>query len=397
MTKYVEVISLERMGALSQNLRRLRDARRLSQAEVAERAELSRVAYGNIESGAAQPRVDTLMRIAAVLEVKLHDLLAESRSLKAVRFRALKKMTSREQVLVDVIRWLEDYAELESLLEDRVAFRLDNVGRSVARQPMGPDRARAAARQARKALDLGPTECIRDVCGLFEERAGVKVYPMRLASDAFFGLSVAHEEGGPAVVVNVWERISVERWIFTAAHELGHLLLHLAAYDVNKTDEVLDEEREADQFASHFLMPQEVFWHEWQEARGLALVDRVLKVKRIFQVSYRTVLYRLSEHASYGRGIWQQFQGAYIARFGKSLMKTDEPEALVAADFNGAIVEPRAADEPKRLSSDDFVEDRLSRLVRAALEKEQISLSRAAEILELDLKTMRGWVASWVD
>ena len=78
-------------------------------------------------------------------------------------------------------------------------------------------------------------------------------------------------------------------------------------------------------------------------------------------------------------------------------MKSDEPDALLPSDFTGSIVEPRAADEPKRLSSDDFVEDRLSRLVRAALEKEQISLSRAAEILELDLKTMRSWVASWVD
>jgi len=36
----------------------------------------------------------------------------------------------------------------------------------------------------------------------------------------------------------VWERLSVERWIFTAAHELGHLLLHLDAYDVSKTDDL---------------------------------------------------------------------------------------------------------------------------------------------------------------
>ena len=131
---------------------------------------------------------------------------------------------------------------------------------------------------------------------------------MRLASDAFFGLSVAKEDGGPAVVVNVWDRISVERWIFTAAHELGHLLLHVGAYDVAKTEESREEEEEANQFASHFLMPQEVFALEWNEARGLPLVDRVLKVKRIFRVSYRTVLYRLSEQEAYGKAIWQKFQ-----------------------------------------------------------------------------------------
>lgn len=382
---------------LSHNLRRLRDARKMSQAEVAERAQLSRVAYGSIESGAAQPRVETLMRIAGALEVKLQDLLAPTRALKAVRFRALKKMTSREQVLVDVVRWLENYNELEEMLKARVAFRFERLMRELTKVRPGADRARGAAERARKEFGLGADASIRDICGLLEERGGVKVFPLPLASDAFFGLSVAEDDGGSAVVVNVWERISVERWIFTAAHELGHLLLHLGAYDVAKTDESQEEEEEANQFASHFLMPHDVFVREWNDARGLTLVDRVLKVKRIFRVSYRTVLYRLSEQPAYGKGIWQQFQFAYKARFGQSLLKSDEPQALPPEDFNAAFVEPRAADEPKRLSADDFVEDRLSRLVRAALEKELISVGRAAEILDVDLKTMRAVISSWVE
>jgi len=384
-------------GSLSHNLRRLRDARKMSQAELAERAKLSRVAYGNIESGTAQPKVETLLRISQALGVKLQELLAPTRALKAVRFRALKRMTSREQVLIDVVRWLENYAELEEMLNEHIAFRLDGLVRELAKGRRGPDRARAAAERARRALDLGPGESIRDICGLLEERGGVKVCPMRLASDAFFGLSVAKDDGGPAIVVNVWDRISVERWIFTAAHELGHLLLHLGAYDVAKTDEDHDEEEEANQFASHFLMPDKVFEIEWREARGLPLVDRVLKVKRIFRVSYRTVLYRLSEEDVYGKSIWQNFQVAYKARFGQSLLKSDEPKGLPPEDFNAAMVAARAADEPKRLSSDDFVEDRLYRLVRAALEKELISVGRAAEILDVDLKTMRESIAAWVE
>ncbi len=382
---------------LSHNLRRLRDARKLSQAEVAERAQLSRVAYGNIESGTAQPKVGTLMRIAEVFGVKLQDLLTPTRPLRAVRFRALKRMTSREQVLVDVVRWLESYNELEEMLKERVAFRFERLVRELAKMPSGSARARVAAERARQALGLEPGESIRDICGLLEERGGMKVYPMALASDAFFGLSVAKDDGGPAIVVNVWERVAVERWIFTAAHELGHLLLHLGAYDVAKTEENREEEEEANQFASHFLMPNDVFALEWNEARGLSLVDRVLKVKRIFRVSYRTVLYRLSEQQAYGKAIWQQFQFAYKARFGQSLLKSDEPEALPPEDFNAAMVEPRAADEPKRLSDDDFVEDRLSRLVRTALEKELISVGRAAEILNLDLKSMRAVISSWVE
>jgi Zn-dependent peptidase ImmA (M78 family) len=65
---------------------------------------------------------------------------------------------------------------------------------------------------------------------------------------------------------------------------------------VTRRDEDAAQEKDADQFASHFLMPDDVFRSGWTEARGLPLFERVLKIKRIFRVSYRTVLYRLSEH-----------------------------------------------------------------------------------------------------
>jgi Zn-dependent peptidase ImmA (M78 family)/transcriptional regulator with XRE-family HTH domain len=388
---------MQQVSALSHNLRRLRDGKKLSQAQVAERANLSRVAYGNIESGSSNPKVDTLVRIAQALEVRLQDLLTPVRVLKAVRFRAEKKMTSREQVLVDVARWLEDYSELETTLDERVPFPFARLAKALARKPPGPNRAREAAAEARAQLKLGPSEPIRDICGLLQDRSGIKVYPMPLASEGFFGLSVGIEDGGPAVVVNVWDRISVERWIFTAAHELGHLLLHLSAYDVAEATEDEGEEREADQFASYFLMPDEVFWREWNEARGLHLLDRVLKIKHIFRVSYRTVLYRLSDVPAYGKNIWMQFQVAHKQRFGYGLKKTDEPRGLVPEDFHPSMVADRAADEPRRLGNEVFIEDRLVRLVRQAHERQQISLGRAAEILGIDLAAMKEQSASWVD
>jgi Zn-dependent peptidase ImmA (M78 family)/transcriptional regulator with XRE-family HTH domain len=385
---------------LVHNLRRLRDAKKLSQAELAERASLSRVAYGAIESGAAKPRVQTLLRIAQALDVPLKELMAPVRVLKAVHFRAHKRMTSREQILIDAARWLDNYNELERLVDDHIALAFDPLLRSLAERRPGRPRALAAAEQARQALGLRKDDSIRDLCGLLEERGGIKVHPLRLLSDAFFGLSVAREEGGPAIVVNVWERISVERWIFTAAHELGHLLLHLGAYDVSKTEEDPAEEAEADQFASHFLMPDDLFWQEWNEARGLPLIERVFKVKRIFRVSYKTVLYRLSEQETYGKEIWQRFETDYQRAYGQPLLVADEPERLPPEHFQAAMqtamVEPRAAGEPVRLDHAEFVEDRLSRLVRTALEKEAISLGRAAEILQVDLRTMRARIASWV-
>lgn len=373
---------------LALNLRRLRDEKGLTQAEVAEKAGISRVAYRNIETGAALPREGTVTNLAAALGAKVPDLMAEVKALHKVRFRQ-KRMTSREQVLVGVSRWLEAYAELEELLGQRKEFLFRKAKAPAG--AVGLERARALAESARKAVSLCPKDCIRDVCELLEDN-GVKVYPLGIANDGFFGLSIAEDDGGPAVVINTWERISVERWIFTAAHELGHLLLHLDAYSVENRDENKAEEKEADVFAAYFLMPSEVFAEAWQETRGLSFVERVLKVKRLFRVSYRTVLHRVQDTTSLGKSAWARFQAEYRDRYARTLGITEEPQGL-----KPAMAEPHSAHEPDRLSAHEFNGDRLKLLVRTAIEKKLITLGRGAEILGLDLVEMRKLAASWVE
>lgn len=90
-------------------------------------------------------------------------------------------------------------------------------------------------------------------------------------------------------------------------------------------------------------------------------------------MSYKTVLYRLYE--TFGPSIWGKFQHAYRLRTGKTLSLTDEPDSL---------------------SASHFVEDRLYGLVRTTIEQDEITMSRGAEILRLDLNTMRDMISSWV-
>jgi Zn-dependent peptidase ImmA (M78 family) len=312
--------------------------------------------------------------------------------LTAIRFRSLKRLRSREQILVEVGRWLADFNELEALVGDPAGSgsRRPNLARTAGQG----DPVEAAA-TLREAFGLSPDEPIRDICGLLEAY-GVKVGRMSLASRDFFGLSVAPADGGPAVVVNTWERISVERWIFTAAHELGHLVLHLADYDVRQTDEAEDHEKQANAFAGAFLMPEEAFRREWDETYGLSFVERVLKVKRLFRVSYRTVLHRLGASKLVPGNIWARFQTDYQRLHGRRLLRDDEPLALERDAFQASLPETLVAREPEHLSRVDFPGDRLSLLVRRAVESERISLGRAAEILRLSLQEMRDLSASWV-
>lgn len=153
----------------------------------------------------------------------------------------------------------------------------------VARDRKSKDFPGRTAARVRGAIDLGEDEPIRDICGLLEAR-GIKVRGVPVASPHFFGLSVAPSDGGPAIVVNTWDRISVERWIFTAAHELGHLVLHLADYDVGKTDESEEHEVEANAFASAFRasFPEGLASHEPEHLSKIDFtVDRLQRLVRV--------------------------------------------------------------------------------------------------------------------
>lgn len=170
------------------------------------------------------------------------------------------------------------------------------------------------------------------------------------------------------------------------------MLLHPAEYRRDATELPVQTEREADAFASHFLMPEAAFASEWNQTRGLSLLVRVLKVKRIFRVSYKTVLYRLVESGRETPDIWRAFQCQHRRYFGKTLRRAEESEALKRSEF--AWNWSRSG-EPEGLSRHDFVADRLSRLVRQALEQERISLGRAAEILGLTREGMRRQAREW--
>lgn len=372
------------LSNIGSNIRRLRMARGYTQEELAKATGVSLAGLRNYETGRSEPRVDVLMGFARVLEARLDELVSESRTLTCVRFRADKRLNTRDAILSDVVRWLDDFSDLEEITGDKVEWQLQGL-------PASDPKELAAA--ARKAMGIGDTEPIRDICGLLE-KFGVRVLSRPVKSEHFFGLAVGSDEGGPAVVVNTWDRIPVERWIFSAAHELGHILLHPASFNVSLAAEDQEEETEANLFASHFLMPPELFEKEWNETEGQAFIARVLKVKRMFRVSYATVLYRLHESKRYSN-VWVAFSSQYQRLYGQHLNRKHEPIPLLPEDFHSKVTEDKASREPKRLDDVDFVEDRLSRLVRKALDEERITRDRAAEILRKTPQEMMELIEDW--
>jgi Zn-dependent peptidase ImmA (M78 family) len=243
----------------------------------------------------------------------------------------------------------------------------------------------AAAEYVRQQWEL-KDDPIYDVCGLFEYH-GIKVITLEFQNDRFFGMSVDDKDAGPAIVVNTWDRISVERWIYTAAHEFAHLLLHHEDY-ISEAIIEDDEEPEADIFASAFLMPQRKFVKEFRDTIGHEFYVSVNKVKRIFHVSYRTVLKRLSDTTRSTYGDLVKKYAIQMHRFTNgNLSNHYEPESTPTEMF----ATRRRAEEPGPSSPDIFMGDRFRELLRQALDEKKIKVERAAELMRCSVHELQEW------
>ena len=364
---------------VSENISRIRNSRGFTMQELADKCGISRVAYSNIENGKSKPKSATLIQLSKALSIDIRDLIADPPRFSSLRFRSSRALSNREknirqQIIYNVSRWLEDYAGLEALLKIRSPKLPDITARN----------AIDAAKKLRKCLRLKEDEPIIDILGLLDKRLGIKFYLVQSKLKKFFGFSVGSDDKGPAIIVNVDESISVERRIFTVAHELGHLLLHKSSFNHGDLEENKREEEEADSFAGHLLLPDAGFNREFEESKGLHPVDAILHIKRKFRVSYQVVLHRLIELGRNAQELYKAFNIAIKQRYHISLKGHVEPYSLSEDK------------EPAALLSNDFVEDKLHKIVREAYEKGKISLSRAAEILGLSLSQMRDLNNSWM-
>jgi XRE family transcriptional regulator, regulator of sulfur utilization len=67
-------------GYLSDNVRHLRELRGLSQAQMARLAAIPRATWTHLESGAANPTLQVLVKVANALQVRVEELLSPARS-----------------------------------------------------------------------------------------------------------------------------------------------------------------------------------------------------------------------------------------------------------------------------------------------------------------------------
>ena len=343
---------------IAENIKRYREYKNLTQEQLAEGAGVELESVVAFENGDEEnPYNVNLLKLASFFGVTLSDISDEPKKLSSVRFRAKRSVDQlkRSELVETCARWLDNYCLVEGWLDEKTAFNADEFG-SVQNGDVP-----AFAAKVREALGFNPSEPASDLGGALQT-IGVKYWFCdKFDSLPVFGLAIAESPQLTAIVVNNDESISIERRIFSTVHEFAHLLLHSGSFNGDLWEENKAEEDEANLFASHFLMPNDAFKKCWGETFGKSYVDRVLSVKRLFRVSYMTVLTRLSENSGKPlKGYISGFRAAYAKAYGTTLTKNDEPAPLL--EF-------------------DAPPDRFKSLVYKAVIRGEMSFRRAAEFL----------------
>lgn len=228
------------------------------------------------ENGEFRPEGDRIQRLAKCLRFPEGFFFGddlEELSPDTASFRALSKMTAGQRgmalgagaIALLVNRWIEERFELP-------VANLPDLSREG-----GPE---AAADSLRRLWSLGELP-IKNLVHLLEAN-GVRVYSLSVDAREVDAFSMWREDT-PFVFLNT--KKSAEHSRFDAAHELAHLVMHRHGAPQGQ-----DAEREANMFASAFLMPRASVL---ANAPRFATVDHLTKLKKYWTVSVAALTYRL--------------------------------------------------------------------------------------------------------
>lgn len=274
-----------------ERLREARRARGLTVSELADKVGVSRQSISKYEIGAFEPSDSVLMEISSQLDMPIlffYKPLDIPPNRGTTYFRSLKSNAARaKDVLFSRGNWAVQIAN--TLTEDIVFPEVDLpnlIDPYATAERYSLDDIEDIATYLREYWDLGSLP-IKNMARLLESHGIIIVTINTGFSETDACSSIIN--GRPFIFLDTQKECAV-RTRFNLAHELGHLLLH---GNISQTDiedkKTLDRiEREANQFASCFLLPRLSFLMDIHSTSLLAF----LPLKQKWKVSIQAMVYR---------------------------------------------------------------------------------------------------------
>lgn len=368
---------------MSTRIRELRERLNLNQDALGALVKVTRQTVAAWEKGQRELSMTQLTALSHALQVPV-ELLLRQEAVSAVQprvsvlYRADKRSALSDTDEAIMTRKASDYAFIE-----RLTGVLSWLPESRPMQVFDAAQIEQVAQETRDSLGVEDAP-LGDALALLE-RKGLKVIRTRLP-EGVFGFSAYSEDWGAIAFVNCQAQnvadqeglreIPYERQVFTAFHELGHLIFHRREYREPTLPEGRRDPREdiANYFAGAVLVSARALREDLRgyEGRWLPL-PLLCDLKLIYGVSVQTLLYRAAALGIITDKQRGQQLGDLKKRFPHNFGEPEDP------------ICPPSKTMP-----------RLESLVFQALVNDKLGESRAAEILGWPQQRVRDQLDTWL-
>jgi Zn-dependent peptidase ImmA (M78 family)/transcriptional regulator with XRE-family HTH domain len=247
-----------------------RESRELTQAELAHLIGIPQAIISRLEGGITQPSTEQIAAMADGLSYPQELFFQEDRifGFNASVFFHRK----RADMPAKTLRRIHSFLNLTRMRVGRLMLATSITSDvELIRMPVEEHGTPERIAQHLRALLHIPPGPIKDLTSVIED-AGVVVVSQKFGSSRTDAVSEWVPGHPPIVLMNADESVGGDRYRWTLAHELGHLIMH------KLPSETMEEE--ANRFASELLLPAAEIKHQLRNVRlaNLALLKRIWKV-----------------------------------------------------------------------------------------------------------------------
>jgi Zn-dependent peptidase ImmA (M78 family)/DNA-binding XRE family transcriptional regulator len=243
-----------------ERVRQARELIGLTQTEFAKSIEVNQSAVAQIESGRISPSDQVLQRIVLLTKLPISFFKQAPSTdfpLGSLLFRSRASITLKERS--EARQYARTVFEMTEKMEQRIKNKIS------LRIPRIDDDPKTAAIQTRSLFGLSPDVPIKNLINTLEKNGAlVMALPVELAKRDAFSLWVGSGNHRPVIVITN-RNAPGDRIRYSVAHELGHLVMHQSI-----VGDLASIEKEANIFASEFLMPEESMRREIEQPVTLA-------------------------------------------------------------------------------------------------------------------------------
>lgn len=297
------------MGFNGKRLRNARIFRNMTISELAEKIDVTKQAISQYEKDIITPKPDVLFSLVTSLRFPVSFFSEKDdletnientffRALGSTKTLDLNTQETKTQFIVRIYNFFSEYLNFPKLdLPKSLYFDYSN-----------PEEA---AKLLRNFWQLG-NQPITNMVSLLEKK-GIIVSALTTESNKIDAFTQIHSTNGKKqyCIVLGNDKQSFVRRNFDAAHELGHIILHDDLIHIKElsNEEFKKIEKEANQFAASFLLPEDSFYMDLVNPTNLnaykalkkkwkvsisAMVMRAKQVGRINTTQYQNLMKNIS-------------------------------------------------------------------------------------------------------